>query len=943
MIKIVLPMSAIAAYETQWQDLSDEHEQTREEINEIVEKFGQGESLPYHAYTVVGVFGSGKTQLLYHIHHQCLQQDILPIYFEADRLFKTVFELDSPGPGDITDIISKKVSELEEAIAQNNSETVHELLNPGDDTDKEQLVNSILDAFGGESIDEKAILVDELEQQYESLQEHVRADENSPLRDWLERGNELKFLALAPAGMYEMGGADRTRCGRIVIPPVDINHLRDEYFENDAGLANACWWLSRGNPRHILSNANELEGRGDIRESPPHQIASFLNGLDPIGQEPSVVPAANLDEIHRGRLEDLLDLAPQDSEEQRRYVIDVEEADKAEFIELAADIFEVDRTVADYLSRYFFLVASTLSDGENVCYVDELSGLFALAIDFLLEYQHNNPEIKEGIREVTEAYNQLDSNEIDATIGRLFEYKTASKALPFSTDEIREVFRLPIVDPVVKNHAVPEIREAHEGNGRPLWKINRPNRTVYFFISHRDLESYAQTDEFLDAALPDGNTVLCITADSPGSIEGEFEQWLQNNGKLDIETSSPLLSDFLISLVGELNETPPANLEETLNELADSDDPILERKVNIYRESFERLIIGTISSPTTFCEQDVPYTHIWGRDQIGNREAVIPAVAQAYREETGDKDIELLAELGALFESGGHLNFIATGKAGYVTVAKDLLPLHGREYEHQQVIKNLRRYFNNESELRTLAQLVSEETFRKLSENENKDRLLTAFWRATRAEFDANNIQENNNWIERELIDRLESAEELASNLASGRHDVTVNFDSQQSDESYESYMAAQNAEAFEKLFQLTDSCINDSDVLVQKLYSMYLTAVRDHEQTVRQFGGLVDHAQDEADDFEDAAENLEKNLWEYSKAREFVEITEEEIDSVIEENSLSGRISIDDLADELERARQGIRKCIRDMSSIEENLVDLQEVLEKIAAINPEYEVEET
>jgi hypothetical protein len=668
-----------------------------------------------------------------------------------------------------------------------------------------------------------------------------------------------------------------------------------------------------------------------------------LSDLDPIGQEPSVVPAANLSEVHRGRLNDLLNLAPQDGEEQRRYVIDIEEADKAEFTELAADIFEVDRTVADYLTRYFFLVASTLSDGENTCYVDELSGLFALAIDFLLEYHHNNPEIKDGIREITESYNQIGSNEIDATIGRLFEYKQTSKVLPFSTNEIREVFRLPIVDPVVKNHTVKEIRETHEGEGRPLWKISRQNRTVYFFISHRDFESYANSDEFLDAVLPDGNTVLCITADSPGDIEGEFEQWLQSNGKLNIETTSPLLSDFLISLAGELDETLPANLEEILDGLSDSGDPILERKVNIYRESFERLIIGTISSPTTFCENDVPNTHIWGRDQIGNREAVIPAVAQAYREETREKDIELLAELGALFESGGDLNFLATGKAGYVTVAKDLLPLHSRDYEHQQVIKNLRRYFNHESELRTLAQLVPEETFRKLSENENKDRLLTAFWRATREAFEADNIQENNNWVGQELIERLESAEKLESSVASGRHNATVDFDSQQSNESFESYMAAQNAEAFMKLHELTDDCITDSDILVKKIYSMYLVALREHEQTIRQFGALVDRAQDEVDDFEDAANDLERNLWEYSKAREFAEITEDEINSVVQENSVSGRISIDELADELENRRQGIRKYIRDMSSIEENLEDLDGVLEKISAINPEYEGEDT
>lgn len=935
-------MSVIATYDEDWVNLSEEHERTEEDIRRIIEKYRKGEELDYHSYTVVGVFGSGKTQLLYHIHEECLNQDILPLYFEADRLFESVFELDDPGPGDITDIIQRKTAEIEEAISENDADTVHELLNPGDDIEKEALADSILENFGGESIEKKAILVDELEQQYESLQEYVRVDENSPLRDWLERGNELKFLALAPAGMYEMGGADRTRCGRIVIPPADIGYLREEFFEDNVGLANACWWLSRGNPRHILSNANALERRDGLTEYPAHEISEFLNGLDPIGQEPSVVPAANLDEVHRGELNDLLDLAPQEAEERRRYVIDVEGADEAEFIERAAEIFDVERSVADYLARYFFLVAGTLSDEENRCYVDELDGLFALAIDFLLEYQHNNPEIKEGIREVTEAYNQLDSNEIDATIGRLFEYKQTTKALPFTTSKIREIFRLPIVDPVVKDNLVKEIREEYEGDGRPLWKISRQNRTVYFFISHRDFESYIQSDEFLDSALPDGHTVLCITADSPGAIEGEFEQWLQNNGKLVLESTSPLLSDFLMSLRGEVDGTPPVDLEDTLDELANSEDPILERKVKIYRESLERSIIGSIANPTTFCDQDAPNTHVWGRDQIGNRDAVIPALAQAYREKIGGNDIERLADLGALFESGGELNFIATSRPGYVTVAGDLLPLHSREYEHQQVIKNLRRYFNNESQLRTLAQLVPEETFRKLSANENKNRLLTAFWRATRGEFDVDDLNENHNWLKKEVISRLDRAEELASKINSGRHDATLDFDCQQNSDSFESYIAAHNSGAFTTLYELTDSVINDGDLLVQKIYSMYLSALRDHDQAIRKLGGLIDSGHDEFENFENAADDLEKNLWEYSKAREFAGITEDEISTIIQENCLTGRIAIDKLDDRLENNRQGIRKYVRDMSSLDDDLEDLETVFDKIASINPDRGEEE-
>lgn len=270
-------------------------------------------------------------------------------------------------------------------------------------------------------------------------------------------------------------------------------------------------------------------------------------------------------------------------------------------------------------------------------------------------------------------------------------------------------------------------------------------------------------------------------------------------------------------------------------------------------------------------------------------------------------------------------------------MAGDLLPLHNREYEHQQAIKNLRRYFNNESELRTLAQLVPEETFRKLSENENKDRLLTAFWRATRGEFDVNNLNENQNWLKKELISRVDRAEELTSQVSSGRHDATLDFDCQQSSDSFESYMAAHNSDAFTILYELTDSVIDEGDLLVRKIYSMYLSALRDHDQTIRKLGGLIDSGHDEFENFENAADDLEKNLWEYNKAREFADITEDEIDTIIQENSLTGRIAIDKLGDRLENNRQGIRKYVRDMSSLDEDLEDLETIFDNIASINPD------
>ena len=174
------------------------------------------------------LLGAGKTHLLYHVFDKCGEAGFLPFYFSAEDLFGGIFKVDAETrtPGKLSEIASTKVNAIVNALEGGDERTLRRLMNPRDRVDLEFMTQSVVDRFCKCDVGELklVLLVDELEQRYRPLQEAVRTGERSPLREWLERKDSLKFLALAPSGTCEMGEADQTRCRRIVIPAVDVEH-----------------------------------------------------------------------------------------------------------------------------------------------------------------------------------------------------------------------------------------------------------------------------------------------------------------------------------------------------------------------------------------------------------------------------------------------------------------------------------------------------------------------------------------------------------------------------------------------------------------------------------------------------------------------------------------------------------------------------------------------
>jgi len=81
---------SVADYNRKWEYLSKEHEIKDKEVQEILNKYRDNKPLKYMAYAVLGTYGVGKTQFLYHIHKLAIEKGILPLYFLAEDLFREI-------------------------------------------------------------------------------------------------------------------------------------------------------------------------------------------------------------------------------------------------------------------------------------------------------------------------------------------------------------------------------------------------------------------------------------------------------------------------------------------------------------------------------------------------------------------------------------------------------------------------------------------------------------------------------------------------------------------------------------------------------------------------------------------------------------------------------------------------------------------------------------
>ena len=256
------------------------------------------------------------------------------------------------------------------------------------------------------------------------------------------------FFALAPAGIYEMGGADYTRTIRLVLPAADVRYVREKLLP-DHGRANSCWWLSRGKARHLFKACTIL--RDLPTDTSASQVARIIREqLDHIGQHPTEVPAAVTDGLAGGKVPFLLNLAPGPHRKARCYHLDACHLDEGLMADRLVEAFDLSMDVALVFAEYFRLTMLALSDSNYVAYIpdNELPDALCLALDHLLEYEYGNPQLVPHMSDVLSLYQRaLRLGSVHSVIGWMWEAKQTTEVLPLALSEIKARLPFPIDEP----------------------------------------------------------------------------------------------------------------------------------------------------------------------------------------------------------------------------------------------------------------------------------------------------------------------------------------------------------------------------------------------------------------------------------------------------------------------------------------------------------------
>jgi hypothetical protein len=938
----------VARFEVDWQYLSREHERIAIKIKEILDKYAS-DQLNHFAYTVIGTFGAGKTQLLFQIFKWARDKGLLPLYFVAEDLFREVIgsEKSTYTPGSIFTLIEEKIKNLKKALSENNGHRVREILDPRGklESDAPEIANTIVREFSKSDVEniKVVLLVDELEGQYGILQDKVMTTDRSPLRDWLENRNHLKFLAFAPAGIYELGGADRDRVIRIVLPPVEIGYVRKNLI-NDAGRSNACWWLSRGKARQLFKAYEVLKKKGDSIET-TEAFRIIHMELDSIGQEPTKVPPAVTEAVNPSKISSLLNLCPIVGERAKRYVIDTNKLDTGELANKLVEAFNLGRDNAVLIADYFKRTVQTLSDDESIAYIQdrELPELFRLTLDHLLEYEHGSPELSGTMGEILNLYEKVlkESASLYGIIGTLWELKETTRQLPLTIEEIRNAFPFPTMNPQVKNYIPREMKRKWEGKGVPIWKWLEGDIAIFFFASERDFLDYSEKDEFLSSTISDGKGVLCLfPADESLKGTKPLLTWLEKNGKFKFLELPGLITDFLLSASGEIRGDIPQDLHLFLKNFKESkEDPLLSRKSEIYGEAISEMIRDSLPKPRTYYKGVPPDAgDVWGKTKIQDRYPVVVGLALAF-ENLKPEERKLLADLRELFKGGkegkgvGDLReFLPRG--GLPTLVDDLLPRYGikKELKDSETILRLSAYWRDEekNELIELARILPLHHFLKLHSDEDMNRLLEALWRTVRKEFDLSEIDTLITTFEEKVLPVLNKCHELEREGISNFGLSGIDFENNE--------VLVKAKDGFEKLVEIAKRSIDDDGDAAPILKSIVRTimgslSVKDN--IVRTLEGLCISAKNALDKLEEAGENLKRNYWEYRKATKFAELTEEHINKLVSEyTKINGKPSLQTLENKAREAKDYLDSITNTLRLLEEMLGKIDQAFKQITEV---------
>lgn len=253
--------------EKEWtRDFSAEHELVEQQVIEILKSFEGGQQMD--PVSIVGPYGSGKTQLLYHIFEMSWERGIPALYIGHARTILESFE--RSGTDDLVSWLDTTCKDQVKSIVSRKDKQVDWF--PPYEKKKSKIAECArhLGDWDGERY---VLLVDELEQAYKEFLARQLTSDLSPLRVVLDGLRQcLMFWCFGLLSAYEfVGGADLRRFKDLRLPPITKAKVHEWIRAELKPLSNFVWWFSYGRIGWILKLADE---------APPGKMKAWLKWAD---------------------------------------------------------------------------------------------------------------------------------------------------------------------------------------------------------------------------------------------------------------------------------------------------------------------------------------------------------------------------------------------------------------------------------------------------------------------------------------------------------------------------------------------------------------------------------------------------------------------------------------------------------------------------------------
>jgi len=587
-----------ADLDQEYETLTEKHETIKHDLETALSLYLKEKKAK--PVTIQGPYGSGKTQLLYHLFKFTWENGGIGIYAHLEKIIPSQ-EMGASGYADyLKELLNKEIDLLRKGESELMMGKV-----------RDYAVNHMRE--GSNSDNSVVLFIDEIEQQYKLLDERVRTDDHSPIREVIARVNRgdagfYIVLAFAPVSFYEFSKGE-AQTGRLlpeVLPIVQPKTFRKVFGE----IGNLVWWLGKGRYRGVSRTRDIFRANvSNINEISRKELQDVCRNIGSIGG----VPALDFEGIEK--IDDfnnfksfLIQLEPKkDGGEiysgnikivKKCRICDTKNHDLNNILEKSLRSLGTSKItdIAYYLS--VLLDALSTSDGRMPLFTDsdDWKELFNMTEDVILEF---------------EGEANLPSEDLKKLRGEVSDFsynirRNAENAIPLeegyciTPSFLRTLFPFPISSPNLTTKKIEEQRE-NLGDQTYLGKEERNSISVLFFLNEDKIRKYLVQES--KSFLKETKALVAVNLGK----EEEFDilklaQWLQKEGRLKVITPRGVLSDFLASFFywirNEKQESlPVARLSEKLVENQSVLEKDKARKIAYYSSRVKEYLNSELPKP----------------------------------------------------------------------------------------------------------------------------------------------------------------------------------------------------------------------------------------------------------------------------------------------------------------------------------------------------------